>query len=134
MPNSLQHNHSPSLPLENYGSVLRDCAAALSVNPKCIKAYYRSSLALLALERAEEALDCCMRCLAIDSENVSIKGVMERARNLKEKQDQKAAAEADRRKREEQKRNALSAALKVRQTCASLYEGGSSCGYLTNAS
>jgi len=92
------------------------------VNPKCIKAYYRSSLALLALERAKEALDCCMRCLAIDPENSSIKGVMQRARNLNEWQDQKAAAEEDRKKREEQKRNALSAALKVRQTCAGLYE------------
>ena len=126
MLSSSRSSHLPTLPLENYGSVLRDCAAALSVNPKCIKAYYRSSLALLALERAEEALDCCMRCLAIDPENVSIKGVMEKARNLKERQDQKATAEADRRKREEHKRNALSAALKVRQTCASLYEGESS--------
>lgn len=75
-----------------------------------------------------------MRCLAIDPENVSIKGVMERARNLKERQDQKAAAKADRKKREEQKRNALSAALRVRQTCASLYEGGSNRGYPTNES
>lgn len=114
MPSSSRSSHLPTLPLGNYGSVLRDCAAALSVNPKCIKAYYRSSLALLALERAKEALDCCMRCLAIDPENGSIKGVMERARKLNEWQDQKAAAEADRKKRDEQKRKALSAALKVR--------------------
>lgn len=109
------------LTLENYGSVLRDCAAALSANHKCIKAYYRSSIALLALERAKEALDCCDRCLAIDPENIGIKGVKERARNLKEKQDQKAAVEEERKKREEQKRKALSAALKVRETCDALY-------------
>jgi tetratricopeptide (TPR) repeat protein len=122
----------PTSCLENYGSVLRDCATALSVNPKCIKAYYRSSLALLALERAKEALDCCVRCLAIDPENIGIKGVKERARNLKEKQDQKAAAEEDRKKQEGQKRKALSAALKVRQTCSGLNEDRSSRGSPTN--
>ena len=63
-----------------------------------------------------------MRCLAIDPENGSIKGVMERARKLNEWQDQKAAAEEARKKRDEQKRKALSAALKVRQTCAGLHE------------
>jgi len=103
-----------NLELENYGSVLRDCAAALSANTKCIKAYYRSSIALLALERAKEALDCCDRCLAIDPENISIKGVRERARNLKEKQNQKAAVEEERKKQEGRKRKTLSAALKSR--------------------
>ena len=122
MPNCSRSGHLPTSPLENYGSVLRDCATALSVNPKCIKAYYRSSLALLALERAKEALDCCVRCLEIDPENIGIKGVKERAQNLKEKQDQKAAAEEDRRKQEEQKRKALSVALKVRQMCVGLHE------------
>ena len=104
----------PTSPSENYGFVLRDCAAALSVNPKCIKAYYRSSLALLALERAKQALDCCDRCLALDPENPGINGVRERAWNLKERQDQKAAAEEERKKQEAQRRRVLYAALKVR--------------------
>jgi hypothetical protein len=73
-----------------------------------------------------------MRCLAMDPENIGIKGVKERAQNLKEKQDQKAAAEEDRRKKEEQKRKALSAALKVRQTCAGLVEDRSSHGSTAN--
>ena len=120
-------------PLENYGSVLRDCATALSANHKCNKAYYRSSIALLALERAKEALDCCDRCLAIDPENIGIKGVKERARNLKEKQDQKAAVEEERKKQEEQKQKALSAALKVREICDALYLDGNSRSSWTNS-
>jgi tetratricopeptide (TPR) repeat protein len=112
--------------LENYGSVLRDCAAALSANHNCIKAYYRSALALLALERAKEALDCCDRCLTIDPENIGMKGVREKAHNLKEKQDQKSSAEKERKKAEEQKQKVLIAALKVRQACGAVYQDGDS--------
>ncbi|KAJ7638502.1 hypothetical protein FB45DRAFT_976662 [Roridomyces roridus] len=67
-----------NLELKNYGQVLRDCSKALTLNPKSSKAYYRSALALLALERAEEALDCCDRCLLFDADN---KGV-QNERNL----------------------------------------------------
>ncbi|KAM6495667.1 40S ribosomal protein S7 [Amanita muscaria] len=50
-----------NLELKNYGSVLRDCSGALTINTRSSKAYFRSALALLALERVEEALDCCDR-------------------------------------------------------------------------
>ncbi|KAJ7237229.1 hypothetical protein B0H12DRAFT_1204437 [Mycena haematopus] len=38
-----------------------NCSKALTLNPKSSKAFYRSALALVALERAEEAFDCCDR-------------------------------------------------------------------------
>lgn len=47
--------------LEDYGSVLRDCAAIIAANSCAPKAYYRAGLALLALGRADEALDVCTR-------------------------------------------------------------------------
>ncbi|KAF7355000.1 hypothetical protein MSAN_01415500 [Mycena sanguinolenta] len=68
---------------ENNGSVLRDCSKAITLNPKCSKAFYRSALALVALERAEEALDCCDRCLAFDPVNKGVQTVRLRAQQLK---------------------------------------------------
>ncbi|KAJ3967732.1 40S ribosomal protein S7 [Lentinula raphanica] len=78
-----------NLELKNYGSVLRDCSKALSLNPKSSKAYYRSALALIALERLSEAIDCCTRCLDYDKDNKGVQGVLERATKLKEAKDKK---------------------------------------------
>ena len=57
---------------ENYRSTTIDCAAALRLNPKNVKAYYRSSLALLALDRIIEASDACSRGMAIDPTNTAL--------------------------------------------------------------
>lgn len=62
--------------------MLKDCARAIQLNSQASKAYYRSALALIALERFDEALDCCDRCLAFDKENSSVKAVRERAVKL----------------------------------------------------
>lgn len=56
----------------NYRACILDCAAALKLNPKNVKAYYRSSMALLKLERLDEAEDAAKRGLVIDSENKSL--------------------------------------------------------------
>ncbi|KAK7061427.1 Tetratricopeptide repeat protein 4 [Favolaschia claudopus] len=72
-----------NLELKNNGSVLRDCSKALMLNPKSSKAFFRSALALVALERPDEALDCCDRCLAFDPENKSVQGLRSRAQQLK---------------------------------------------------
>ena len=63
---------------ENYGSVLRDCAKAISLNSECAKAYYRSAQALLALGRVDEALDGCERCLSFDPNNAGVKALQSR--------------------------------------------------------
>ncbi|POS85092.1 hypothetical protein EPUL_002057 [Erysiphe pulchra] len=42
------------LELQNYRSAIQDCGKALQINPRNIKAYYRSSKALLALDRIIE--------------------------------------------------------------------------------
>jgi hypothetical protein len=48
--------------IENYGSVLRDCATVIATNSRApSKSYYRAGIALLSLERPDEALDVCGR-------------------------------------------------------------------------
>lgn len=46
----------PPSPPENYGQATRDAAATLSLQPTNTKAYYRSALALLALDKLDSAL------------------------------------------------------------------------------
>lgn len=60
------------LELQNYRSAIQDCGKALQINPRNIKAYYRSSKALLALNRVIEAKDACECGLAIDPNNKSL--------------------------------------------------------------
>ncbi|KAJ3147168.1 hypothetical protein HDU89_005765 [Geranomyces variabilis] len=60
------------LELGNFRKVLNDCAAALTLQPDNVKAYYRSIKALLALDKLDEALDCCERALKVDPHNAAI--------------------------------------------------------------
>ena len=83
------------LELKNYRSTTLDCASTLRLNPKNVKAYYRSSKALLALDKVTEASDACQHGLSVDSSNSAMKNLMKeisdreavlRARSVKEKQ------------------------------------------------
>ncbi|KAJ3080126.1 Tetratricopeptide repeat protein 4, partial [Rhizoclosmatium hyalinum] len=49
----------------NFRKVLNDCAEAIKLNPKNVKAFYRSTKALLALERIVEARDSCKMGLQV---------------------------------------------------------------------
>ncbi|KAM7203510.1 hypothetical protein V8F33_002130 [Rhypophila sp. PSN 637] len=60
------------LELKNYRTCTIDCAHALRLNPRNIKAFYRSSKALLAVSRIDEALDACTRGLEVDPTNKSL--------------------------------------------------------------
>lgn len=80
--------------VENYGSVLRDCAAVISLDPRALKAYYRAGLALLALDRADEALDVCARAGNDAKNDAGFKALRERAEKkcaeLRRKADERA--------------------------------------------
>lgn len=98
---------------ENYGSVLRDCSKVLSTNQGSLKALYRSALALIALERPVEALDCCERGLSIDPDSDGLKGTLAKAQRLKEAQEKRERVKIEKleaKKREEQR---LTKALQV---------------------
>ncbi|KAL0580918.1 HSP70/90 co-chaperone [Marasmius crinis-equi] len=80
-----------NLILKNFGSVLRDCASAITINSKSLKAYYRSSQALLELDRLDEAIDCCKRSLAIQ-EDKDTRGLLEKAEKKKAEKEEKEKA------------------------------------------
>lgn len=107
---------SPSLKAtpENYGFVLRDCSKAISINPHSSKAYYRSGMALLALERFEEALDGCSRCLVFDPTNKSVQQLLDRAQKGKLLRDTRAQERIEEHKRIAELQRELDLCYKVR--------------------
>ncbi|KAI8084488.1 uncharacterized protein BX664DRAFT_387222 [Halteromyces radiatus] len=84
-----------NLELGNYGKVLRDCAKCLELNPKNVKALYRSARGLFQLDRPDEAYDCCEHALAVDPDNQPVRALQAKiqqrqqvlAKRLQEKQD-----------------------------------------------
>ncbi|KAI0375711.1 40S ribosomal protein S7 [Pilatotrama ljubarskyi] len=103
-----------NLELQNYGSVLRDCSKAIGMNPQSSKAYYRSALALTALERYDEALDCCDRCLQFDKDNKGVQAAREKAAKLQEAKERKERERQERIRQEQLKQARLKAAYKER--------------------
>ncbi|KAI2622242.1 TPR-like protein [Hypomontagnella submonticulosa] len=102
------------LELKNYRSCWLDCAAALRLNDKNIKAYYRSAKAFLAVGRIEEADDACARGLALDENNAALKGV---ARDIVKRSEEAAAKqkkENERVAQEKRREMLIKAALKAR--------------------
>ncbi|KAJ7781596.1 hypothetical protein B0H16DRAFT_626423 [Mycena metata] len=107
-----------NLELKNYGSVLRDCSKALTMNPKSSKAFYRSALALIALARAEEALDCCDRCLAFDPDNKGVQTARLRAQKVKSDLDKKEKDRLEKIQQAKEAKYKLSVAFRERNLIA----------------
>ncbi|KAI0555501.1 TPR-like protein [Xylaria curta] len=103
------------LELKNYRSCWLDGSAALRLNSKNIKAYYRSARAFLAVGRIAEADDACARGLAIDPSNNPLKTV---ARDIIKKAEEASARqrrEAERTAKEKRREMLIKAALKARE-------------------
>ncbi|KAJ3042855.1 40S ribosomal protein [Rhizophlyctis rosea] len=94
-----------NLELGNYRRVLNDCAAALRFDLKNVKAFFRSTKALLALERVDEALDCCDLGLRADPKNVALKtlrvNVVKRKEQLEEMETKRKLKEQKKKEEEE---------------------------------
>ncbi|KZT12778.1 40S ribosomal protein S7 [Laetiporus sulphureus 93-53] len=103
-----------NLELKNFGSVLKDCSRAILTNPKSSKAHYRSALALIQLERYDEAIDCCDRCLCFDKDNKDVRTLRERARQEKMIKDKKERERQNRLRREVENKKRLEEAFKER--------------------
>ncbi|KAK0231124.1 40S ribosomal protein S7 [Armillaria fumosa] len=103
-----------NLELQNYGSVLRDCSKALTLNPKSSKAYYRSAMALVSLRRVDEAIDCCTRCLEYDVDNKGVRGVLERATKIKVEKERKEKERQERLRKEQEAQRKINSAFKER--------------------
>lgn len=103
------------LELKNYRSCTLDCASALRINARNVKAFYRSAKALLSLGRIVEADDACARGLAVDPDNKALQGV---AREIIKKNEEAAARkkkELERETRRRQEALTLKAALQARE-------------------
>jgi len=83
------------------------------MNAKSSKAYYRSVLALLALDRVDEAIDCCRRCLAFDPSNTGIKSVHETTLRAKKEQETREREREERIKKKQEEKAILAAAYQV---------------------
>lgn len=104
-----------NLEFRNYRSATFDCASALKLNPRNVKAYYRSSVALLALDKIPEAHDVVTRGLTLDPSNKSLQQISTKIEARKAVLENIAA----KKKAEEGKRTkenlVKSAAIKARQ-------------------
>ncbi|KAF5387787.1 hypothetical protein D9615_000043 [Tricholomella constricta] len=118
-----------NLELKNYGSVLRDCSKALTLNPQSSKAFYRSASALMALHRVEEALDCCDRCLTFDADNKGILQLRERAVKAKAEKDRREKEKAQRLRKEQEAQRQMEIAFRERNLIALPKSDGSSNPY-----
>ncbi|CAG8471648.1 11547_t:CDS:2 [Dentiscutata heterogama] len=79
---------------QNHRKVLTDCAKAIKLNPQNAKAFYRSPKALYALDKFDQALDCCEHGIEI--------------------LDQKAKIKEERERKEREKKESLEEAIKMR--------------------
>lgn len=102
------------LSLKNYRSCWLDCAAALRLNNKNLKAYYRSARALLAVDRIKEADDVCARGLALDENNKALRDVADDIIKRAKEVDAKRRRDAERDAREKRRAYLIKAALKAR--------------------
>ncbi|RKP25318.1 hypothetical protein SYNPS1DRAFT_28945 [Syncephalis pseudoplumigaleata] len=101
-------------PEENYRRVLNDCASALLIDPKCVKAYYRSAKACRSLERIEEAMDACQRGLEIEPDNAALIKEKEAIVALQQKLEAKQQAKAQRDEAERIEKERIAQAIQDR--------------------
>ncbi|KAG0175025.1 hypothetical protein DFQ28_002340 [Apophysomyces sp. BC1034] len=104
-----------NLELSNYGRVLRDCAKCLELNPKHVKALYRSARALYALDRVDEAHDCCAHGLAADPENQAVKKMLETCVKRKEQIESAQRRKEEKEREEKESKERLQKAFEARK-------------------
>ncbi|KAG9247819.1 hypothetical protein BJ878DRAFT_135522 [Calycina marina] len=111
---SLLNRAACNLELQNYRSCILDCEAALKINGKNVKAYYRSSKALLKLDKIAEADDSCAKGLELDPENKTLQGVAQELIKKNEIIVAKKKRDLDRESRKRLEEVTLKAAIKAR--------------------
>ncbi|RIA99656.1 hypothetical protein C1645_684710 [Glomus cerebriforme] len=110
----LTNRAAANLELENYRKVLIDCSKALKLNPKNIKAYYRSAKALYALDKIVEAIDCCDHGLTIQPNNTVLQNEKEKCFKRKEALNKKCKEKEERERKERESKEELERAIKER--------------------
>ncbi|KAL4749010.1 hypothetical protein BDW72DRAFT_179106 [Aspergillus terricola var. indicus] len=103
------------LELKNYRSTTLDCAAVLKLNPKNVKAYYRSAMALYALDKIPEAEDVATRGLSLDPNNKSLQTISSKIADRRASLERIAAKRKAEDERTRKEKTLLSTALRARQ-------------------
>lgn len=101
--------------LGNYRQCTLDCASTLKMNPKNIKAFYRSAMACLKLDKVDDAEDAAKRGLAIDPNNKSLQIAAEKAAERKAAIERVSAKRKAEEERKKQEKKLLDVALKARE-------------------
>jgi len=99
---------------ENYGSCNRDCAAAIKMNSRNVKTWYRSATACLALDRIAEAEDACRRGLLVDAQNGALRTLSEKISKRKQLVEETERKRREREERKQREAATLKLALKSR--------------------
>ncbi|KAL8372429.1 hypothetical protein RB595_001976 [Gaeumannomyces hyphopodioides] len=102
------------LELRNNRSCTLDCAAALQLNGRNIKALYRSARALARLDKVLEAEDAAERGLALDPDNAALRAVRDEVAGRRAAVAAKQKRESERAATEVRRRYLLRAALRQR--------------------
>ena len=85
----------------------------MELNPKHVKALYRSARALFVLERVDEAKDCCEHALIIDPDNNIIEDFKQKIIKRKEQLEAKQKAKEEKERKEKEEKEKLEQAFKV---------------------
>ncbi|KAJ1985988.1 HSP70/90 co-chaperone [Dimargaris cristalligena] len=104
-----------NLELQNYRRVLNDCHAALEINPRNVKALFRSARACRALGKYEEALECCLWALKMEPNNSAVLKEQKLATEERDRVVAKAHQKADEEAQQTKYDAMLSEALKIRK-------------------
>lgn len=111
----LSNRAATHLKLKNYRSCTLDCASTIRLNPKNIKAWFRSSTALLAMSRIKDADECCARGLALDPTNKDLLGIADQIVKKAQEVDARRKREAEAEQRRIKEAFTLKASLKARE-------------------
>ncbi|KAJ4164646.1 hypothetical protein LMH87_006309 [Akanthomyces muscarius] len=112
---SLHSNRAAcNLELDNYRAAWLDCTAALRLDPRSVKAYYRAARALLKVDRVGEADDMCTRGLAFDADNKALRAVAGDIAKRAQQLDARRQRDEERRATAQRRARLLKAALAAR--------------------
>jgi len=103
-----------NLELQNYRSTTLDCAATIRLNPRNVKAYYRSCLALLALDKIAEAKDVWSRGYKLDPNNSALRTISAKIAARQKVLDDIAQKKKSQREKASREKMTLMAALRAR--------------------
>ncbi|ORY13264.1 TPR repeat protein-like protein [Clohesyomyces aquaticus] len=103
-----------NLEKKNYRSCIQDCASTLRLNPRNVKAFYRSAQACLSLDKTPEARDACARGLNIDSSNKALQTLSTKITTRQDYLDSVAKVRREREERVASEKATLQLALKSR--------------------